>query len=66
VAGKPFFQSRDMFLVPMDPGILTIGGDEATKTLPVANGQVVFLPGGHTRTIQSSDGTILVGVAELK
>ena len=51
---KPFFQSRDMFLVPMDPGTLTIGGDEATKTLPVANGQVVFLPGGHTRTIQSS------------
>lgn len=66
VAGKPFFQSRDMFLIPMDPGTLTIGGDEATKTLPVANGQVVFLPGGHTRTIQSSEGTLLVGVAELK
>jgi uncharacterized protein YjlB len=65
-AGKTFFQSRDMFLIPMDPGTLTIGGDEATKTLPVANGQVVFLPGGHTRTIQSSQGTILVGVAELK
>src|ERR1700744_711513 len=66
VAGKPFFQSRDMFLVPMDPGTRTMGGDEATRTLPVANGQVVFLPGGHTRTIQSSEGTILVGVAELK
>ena len=65
-AGKPFFQSRDMFLIPMDVGTLTIGGDEDTKTLPVANGQVVFLPGGHTRTIQSSQGTILVGVAELK
>lgn len=64
-AGKSFFQSRDMFLVPMDAGTLTIGGDEA-KTLPVANGQIVFLPGGHTRTIQAGDAAIRVGVAELK
>jgi uncharacterized protein YjlB len=64
-AGKAFFQSRDMFLVPEDAGTLVIGGDEA-KTLPVANGQVVFLPGGHTRTIQAGDAAIRVGVAELK
>lgn len=64
-AGKPFFQNRDMFLVPEEAGTLVIGGDEA-KTLPVANGQIVFLPGGHTRTIQASEGTVRVGVAELK
>ena len=64
-AGKPFFQSRDMFLVPEEAGTLTIGGDEA-KTLPVANGQIVFLPGGHTRTIQAGDTAVRVGVAELK
>jgi uncharacterized protein YjlB len=64
-ATKPFFQNRDMFLVPEETGTLTIGGDEA-KTLPVANGQIVFLPGGHTRTIQASDNAIRVGVAELK
>ncbi len=66
-AGKPFFQSHDMFLIPMDAGVLSITTtDEPASSLPVANGQVVFLPGGHTRTIQSSEGTILVGVAELK
>ena len=64
-ATKPFFQNRDMFLVPEDAGTLVIGGDE-TKTLPVANGQIVFLPGGHTRTIQASDAAVRVGVAELK
>src|SRR5215469_15745852 len=63
-ATKPFFQNRDMFLIPEEAGTLVIGGDEA-KTLPVANGQIVFLPGGHTRTIQASDA-IRVGVAELK
>jgi len=66
-AGKSFFQSHDMFLVPMDPGVLTItSGDEPAKTLPVAGGQVVFLPGGHTRTIQSSEGTVRAAVVELK
>jgi uncharacterized protein YjlB len=64
-ATKPFFQSRDMFLVPEEAGTLTIGGDEA-KILPVANGQIVFLPGGHTRTIQAGDAAVRVGVAELK
>jgi uncharacterized protein YjlB len=63
---KPFFQNRDMFLVPEEPGTLDIGGDEAVKTLPVANGQVVFLPGGHTRTIEAKGNAIRVGVAELK
>jgi uncharacterized protein YjlB len=64
-ATKPFFQNRDMFLVPEEAGTLILGGDEA-KTLPVANGQIVFLPGGHTRTIQASGNAIRVGVAELK
>ena len=40
--------------------------ENETKTLPVANGQIVFLPGGHTRTIQASDNAVRVGVAELK
>src|SRR6185312_2829249 len=62
---KPFFQNREMFLVPEEAGTLILGGDEA-KTLPVANGQIVFLPGGHTRTIQAGDNAIRVGVAELK
>ncbi len=63
---KTFFQSRDMFLVPMEPGTLTVGGDEAARTLPVANGQVIFLPGGHTRTIQQTGGAVRVAVVELK
>jgi hypothetical protein len=63
---KTFFQSRDMFLVPMEPGTLTVGGDEASRTLPVANGQVIFLPGGHVRTIQQTGGTVRVAVVELK
>jgi hypothetical protein len=54
---KSFFQAHDMFLVPMDPGTLTIAGDEPSRSMPVAGGQVIFLPGGHTRTIQST-GTI--------
>jgi uncharacterized protein YjlB len=65
-AGKSFFQSHDLFLVPMDPGTLSITGDEPARTLPVAGGQVVFLPGGHTRTIQSTDGTIRAAIVELK
>lgn len=65
-AGKSFFQSHDMFLVPMDPGVLSIAGDEPVKNLPVAGGQVVFLPGGHTRTIQATTGSIRVAVVELK
>jgi hypothetical protein len=63
---KSFFQSHDMFLVPMDAGTLTVAGDEPSRTLPVAGGQVVFLPGGHTRTIQSSGGAVRVAVVELK
>ena len=65
-AGKSFFQSHDLFLVPMDVGTLSITGDEPAKTLPVAGGQVVFLPGGHTRTIQSTDGTVRAAIVELK
>jgi uncharacterized protein YjlB len=65
-AGKSFFQSHDLFLVPMDVGTLSITGDEPAKTLPVAGGQVVFLPGGHTRAIQSTDGTVRAAIVELK
>jgi uncharacterized protein YjlB len=65
-AAKSFFQSHDMFLVPMDPGTLSITGDEPAKTLPVAGGQVVFLPGGHTRAIQSTDAAVRVAIIELK
>jgi hypothetical protein len=65
--GKSFFQSHDMFLVPEEPGVLTITStDEPVKTLPVANGQVVFLTGGHTRTIRADGGSVRVGVVELK
>ena len=63
---KSFFQAHDMFLVPMDPGTLTVAGDEPSRSLPVAGGQVVFLPGGHTRTIQSSGGAVRVAVVEVK
>ena len=66
-AGKPFFQTHDMFLVPMDAGTLSITSpDDAAKTLPVAGGQVVFLQGGHVRTIQSTDGELRAAVVELK
>jgi hypothetical protein len=66
-AGNPFFQSHDMFLAPMDPGVLSITSPEdAAKTLPVAGGQVVFLPGGHVRTIQSNEGNIRAAAIELK
>ena len=63
---KSFFQAHDMFLVPMDPGTLTIAGDEPSRSMPVAGGQVIYLPGGHTRTIQSTGGAVRVAVVELK
>lgn len=66
-SGKPFFQSHDMFLVPMDPGTLSISSpDEAAQSLPVAGGQVVFLKGGHVRTIHSTGGDVRIAVVELK
>ena len=64
---KPFFQSRDMFLVPIDAGTLSITSpDDKAKTLPLAGGQVVFLQGGHIRTIRSMDGNVRAAVVELK
>jgi hypothetical protein len=66
-AGKPFFQSRDMFIVPMDAGTLSITSpDDAAQTLPLAGGQVVFLQGGHVRTIRSTQGNVRAAVVELK
>ena len=66
--GQPFFQSRDIFLVPIDPGVLAIASDdEPPRTLPVAGGQVVFLRrGGHVRTIRSVGGAVRAAVIELK
>ncbi len=61
---KAFFQTHDMFLVPMDPGTLTVSGDEPSQALPVAGGQVIFLPGGHTRTLQAPG--VRIAVVELK
>jgi len=64
---KAFFQSHDMFLVPIDAGTLSITSpDDGAKTLPLAGGQVVFLQGGHVRTIQSTDGNVRAAVVELK
>lgn len=64
---KPFFQSYDMFLVPIDAGTLSISSqDEATRTLPLAGGQVVFLQGGHVRTIRSTAGNVRAAAVELK
>lgn len=38
--GKAFFQSHDMFLVPIDAGTLSITSpDDAAKTLPLAGGR---------------------------
>jgi hypothetical protein len=62
-----FFQSRDIFIVPMTEGTLSISStDQPTQTLPLAAGQAVFLPGGHTREIRSVDGTLRAAVVELK
>lgn len=66
-AGKAFFQSRDMFLVPIDAGTLSITSpDDAAQTLPLAGGQVVFLQGGHVRTIRSTEGNVRAAVVEVK
>ena len=45
-------------------GTLTVAGDEPSKALPVANGQVVFLPGGRTRSLQAPG--VRIAVVELK
>jgi hypothetical protein len=66
-AAKSFFQTHDMFLVPIDVGILSITTtDEPERSLPVADGQVVFLGGGHLRTIRSTQGSVRAAVVELK
>jgi hypothetical protein len=66
-AGKPFFQSHDMFIVPIDAGVLSITSpDDAAHTGPLSSGMVVFLKGGHVRTIQSTKGNVRAAVVELK
>jgi hypothetical protein len=66
-ATPAFFQSKDMFIVPIDGGTLKVSSpDEPTQSYPLAAGQIVFLKGGHARMIQSSDGTIRAAVVELK
>ena len=65
--GKAFFQSHDLFLVPIDAGTLSVTSpDDAAKTLPLAGGQVAFLQGGHVRTIQAAEGKVRAAVVELK
>jgi len=61
---KTFYQTHDMYLVPMDAGTLTVAGDEPSRALPVANGQVIFLPGGHARMLQATG--VRIAVVELK
>jgi uncharacterized protein YjlB len=64
---KRFFQSHDMFIVPIDAGTLSITSpDDATQTLPLAGGQVVFLQGGHVRDIHATEGNVRAAVIELK
>ena len=64
---ESFFQNRDMFLVPIDAGVLSVTSpDEPSQTYPLAGGQVVFLPGGHVRTIRSTKGNVRAAVVELK
>ncbi len=66
-ATPAFFQSRDMFIVPIDGGTLKVSSpDEPTQSYPLAAGQVVFLKGGHARMIQSSEGSVRAAVVELK
>jgi len=65
--GKAFFQSHDMFIVPIDAGTLSITSpDDAAKSLPLSSGMVEFLQGGHVRTIQSTAGNVRAAVVELK
>jgi len=67
VPAEPFFQSRDIFLVPIDPGVLVISSQgEPERTVPVAGGQVIFLPGGKARVIGSKSGVVRAAVIELK
>jgi hypothetical protein len=66
-AAAPFFQSRDIFLVPIDAGVLRIASPgEPPRDLPLAGGQVLFLPGGHGLTIAAQSGTVRAAVIELK
>ena len=64
---QPFAQTHDIFLVPIDAGVLEISGSgEATRTLPLSSGMVVFLPAGAQRSIRSTLGTVRAAVVELK
>ena len=65
-ATPAFFQSKDMFIVPLDGGTLKVSSpDEPTQSYPLAAGQAVFLKGGHARMIQSTEGNIRAAVVEL-
>ena len=66
-SAKSFFQTHDMYIVPIDRGILSIiSPDDAARTLPLASGQVVFLEGGHVREIRATKGDVRAAVIELK
>ena len=65
--GKAFFQTHDMFLVPIDAGTLSITSpDDAAKTMALSSGMVMFLQGGHVRTIQATTGNVRAAIVELK
>jgi len=64
---QPFAQTHDIFLVPIDAGVLEITAPgEATRTLPLSGGMVVFLPANTQRSIRSTQGIVRAGVVELK
>jgi len=69
-AGQPaqsFAQPHDIFLVPIDAGVLEITAPgEAVQTLPLSGGMVVFLPASAQRSIRSTLGTVRAAVVELK
>ena len=64
---QPFAQTHDIFLVPIDAGVLEITAPgETRRTLPLSGGMVVFLPAGAQRSIRSTQGTVRAAVVELK
>ena len=64
---QPFVQAHDIFLVPIDAGVLEITAPgEASRTLPLSGGMVVFLPASTQRSIRSTLGTVRAAVVDLK
>jgi hypothetical protein len=65
--GVSGFDSRDMFLAFADGGDLSIAEDgQPAKTQHYDRGQAIFLSGGKSRTISSSNGTVRAMLVEVK